>query len=123
MGKFLSLQQTAAALIAKAGSSVTLRRPQAASFDPITQAEIGAGEASYTFVAAFFPPSAQAKFQAQTLETSVSLEGYFALKGAATTPQPGDIVNVAGQDYKIFYCQTYDSAQDGPIFTTAYLEG
>lgn len=122
MGKFLSLQQTAAALIAKAGSAVTLRRPQSTSFDPVTQTETGASEPSYTFVAVFFPPSGQAKFHAQTLEHSISLEGHFALKGAATIPQPGDIVNIGGQDYKLFHCQTYDPANDGPIFTTAYLE-
>ncbi|CAB5220394.1 hypothetical protein UFOVP233_65 [uncultured Caudovirales phage] len=122
MGKFLSLQQTAAALIAKAGSAVVLRRPKGATFDPITQQETGGGEDLYTFVAVFLPPSQQAKFAAQSLEQGVSLEGYFAMKGQTITPFPGDIVNVGGVDYKLFWAQTYDPAQDGPIFTHAYLE-
>lgn len=122
MGKFLSLQQTAAALIAKAGAAVTLRRPIEGSFDPITQIRVGGGEEPHTFVAVFMPPSAQAKYHAKTLELSVSLEGYFALKGQTITPMPGDIVSVGGVDYKLVHCQTYDPANDGPIFTIAYLE-
>lgn len=122
MGKFLTLQQTAAALIAKAGSAVVLRRPKDATFNPITQAETGGGEDLFTFVAVFMPPSQQARFTAKSLEQSVSLEGYFALKGQTIAPMPGDIVNVGGVDYKLFWAQTYDPAQDGPIFTLAYLE-
>lgn len=122
MGKFLSIQQTAAALIAKAGSAVTLKRSVPGSFDPVTQIETGATVQSITFVAAVFPPSRQTQYHAGTLEIQVAHEAYFALKGQTTQPTVGDVVTVGGSDYKVAWAETMDPAQDGPIYTKAYLE-
>lgn len=121
MGKFLSMQQTAAALIAKNGSAVTVRRAVAGSFDPVSQSEVGGTTQVMQFVAAVFPPSAQTKRDAGSMEIKVSLEAYFALKGQTTHPTVGDIVIVGGSSYTVAWAETLDPAQDGPIYTKAYL--
>lgn len=121
MAKFLNAQATAAALIAKNGSAVTLKRRVPGGFDPVTQADVGELVATHTFLAVALPPGQQAKYQARTLEVSVAFEVYFALKGKSVRPQPGDIVTLNGQDHKVFWATTYDPALDGPIFTLAYV--
>lgn len=121
MAKFLNAQATAAALIAKNGSAVTLKRLVAGGFDPVTQSDVGERVDSYTFLAVVMPPGQQAKYTARTLERSVSHEVYFALKGRPIRPEPGDIVTISGVDHKLFWAQTYEPALDGPIFTLAYV--
>ena len=122
MGKFLSNQQTAAALIAKFGGSVTLKRAVPGAFNPVTQAETGATVQSITFVAVLLAPSRQTTYHAGTLEIQVAQEAYFSLKGQATTPTVGDTVTAGGTDYKVAWVETLDPASDGPIYTKAYLE-
>lgn len=121
MAKFLNAQATAAALIAKNGSAVTLKRRVAGGFDPVTQSDVGERVDTYTFLAVVMPPGQQAKYVAQTLERSINHEVYFALKGRPVVPEPGDLVTIAGQDHKLFWTTTYDPALDGPIFTLAYV--
>lgn len=122
MAKFLSAQQTAAALISKFGSAVTLRRTLPGAFDPVTQSEIGETIASEQFTAVAVPPSQQAKYTVGTLEGRDALEVYFALKGRSMRPQPGDDVIMGGTTYRVFWAQTYDPALDGAIFTLGYVE-
>lgn len=122
MGKFLSAQQTAAALIAKFGSAITLTRRVAGSFDPVTQAEIGERVERHSFIAVVVPPSQQARFTVGTLEGRDALEFYFSLKGKTIRPEPGDEVLVGGIPYRLFWSKTYDPALDGAIFTLAYGE-
>lgn len=121
MGKFLSSQATAAALIAKNGSPVTLKRTVSTGFDPVTQSENASVE-TYVFQAVIIPPTRQAQFTVGTLEGRNAVECYFALKDQFTVPQPGDVIAVNGVDHKIFYAQTYNPALDGPIMTLAYAE-
>ncbi|CAB4122340.1 hypothetical protein UFOVP32_9 [uncultured Caudovirales phage] len=121
MGKFLSAQQTAAAIIAKSGSRVTLKRTGSSGFDPVTQQETSVIQ-TFEFLVAVAPPSQQAQYTVGTLEGRNALEMYFALKGQTTNPQPGDVVVIKGEDYKVFWAQTYDPALDGPILTLAYAE-
>jgi len=120
MAKFLSFQQTAAALIAKAGSKVTLTRTSVLGFDPITDADLTQVQ-SEDFIAVAMPPSQQAKYQAQTLERNISYEVYFSLKGRTMRPEPGDLLRLNGDEHKVFWATTYDPALDGPIFTLAYV--
>lgn len=122
MGKYASAQNTALALIAKKGGPVTLKRAVPGTFDPITQARVGATTTSVTYQAVVLPPSGQTKYQAGTLEISVSFEAYFALKGQTVIPTVGDVVTVSGTDYKVAYVDVTDPAQDGPILAKAFLE-
>lgn len=122
MAKFLSLQQTAAALIAKAGSTITLKRFTPGTLDPVTQTRTGAVTTPHTFVAAVLPAGQHANYIAGTMEKRAALEAYVSLKGKTIVPEPGDVLTVGGKDYKVFWVQTYDPAQDGPIFSKAYLE-
>jgi hypothetical protein len=119
MGKFLSFQETALALITQFGGTVRVERTQNALFDPISQSEMANGEVD-DFSAVVLPPSAQAQYKAKTLEFSCSAEIYFALVGKNFTPGPGDTVTAAGRKYTIQHAQTYDPAGDGPILTVAY---
>jgi hypothetical protein len=121
MARFLSMQQTAAALIAKNGSLVTLTRQGAGTFNPVTQADTATTE-TLQFLAVIIPPSQQARYTVGTLEGRDAVECYFALKGKTTTPQIGDVITVGSSKYRIFWTQTYDPALDGPIFTLAYAE-
>jgi hypothetical protein len=123
VGKYLSAQQTASALIAKKGGSVTLKRARAGSFDPITQSRLDDGTDSWTFTAIIFPASSQSRYKAGTLQVELSDEGYFALDNGDVRPQPGDVLTAGGIDYKVTWSQTYDPAGDGPIFTHAFLLG
>jgi hypothetical protein len=122
MGKFLSNQQTAAALIAKFGGTVTLKRKVPGTFDPVTQVETGGTVQSITFLAVLLAPSRQTTYHAGTLEIQVAQEAYFALKGQTTQPSVGDVVTAGGTDYKVAWAETLDPASDGPIYTKAYLE-
>lgn len=121
MGKFLSFQETALALIKQFGGQVTVLRSQSALFDPITQQEMANGEED-DFMAVILPPSQQAQYKAQTLEFTISAEVYFALKDKRFVPGPGDTFVWNGRTYTIRYSQTYDPAADGPIMTVAYSE-
>jgi hypothetical protein len=119
MGKFLSFQETALALISQFGGPVTVERAASALFDPITQTELSNGE-SEQFMAAVLPPGREAQYKARTLEFSVTAEVYFALKDKAFVPGPGDVLHWNGRSYTIQHSQTYDPAGDGPIMTVAY---
>jgi hypothetical protein len=120
MAKFLNAQATAAALISKNGSKVTVKRRTGTGFDPVTQAETESLQTE-DFIAVAMPPGQQARFQAQTLQRTVAFEVYFSLKGRTLRPEPGDVVRMNGKDYKLFWATTYDPALDGPIFTLAYV--
>lgn len=122
MAKFLSMQQTAAALIAKNGSAVTLRRTVPGTFNPVTQTDTGEQVQDHTFLAVIMPPSRQAQFTVGTLEGRDAVEIYFSLKGKTIRPAPGDVIIVGSSTYKLFWAQTYDPANDGPVFTQAYAE-
>lgn len=119
MGKFLSFQETALALISQFGGPVTVERAASALFDPIAQTDVSAGEVE-EFVAVVMPPSREAEYKARTLEFSVKAEAYFALKDRKFVPGPGDVFCWRGQNYTIQHAQTYDPAGDGPIMTVAY---
>lgn len=122
MGKFLSQQQTAAALIARFGGAVQIIRTAAGMLDPVTQVIIGGGDTTHTAVAAVMPAGQHASYIAGTLNKKAALQAYIALKGLAIVPQEGDVMVVGGKRYKVFWVKTYDPAQDGPIFSEAYLE-
>ena len=119
MGKFLTQQETAFALISQFGGKVTVQRSASALFDPVTQSEMRNG-ASDEFMAVVLPPGREAQYKARTLEFSCTAEVYFALKGKAFVPGPGDEFCWNGQSYTIQHSQTYDPAGDGPIMTVAY---
>lgn len=121
MAKFLSAQQTAAALIAKNGSKVTLTRTATLGFDPVTDADLTQTQTE-DFLAVVMPPSQQARFTAKTLERQIAYEVYFSLKGRTLRPQPGDMLRLGDIDHKLFWATTYDPALDGAIFTLAYVE-
>lgn len=121
MGKFLSFQETALALITQFGGPVTVVRSQSALFDPVTQQELANGEED-EFMAVVMPPSQQAQYKAQSLEFAISAEVYFALKDKLFVPGPGDTFRWNGRTYTIRHSQTYDPAADGPIMTVAYAE-
>jgi len=120
MGKFLSFQETALALITQFGGPVTVTRSQSALFDPVTQSEQLSSAEVAEFMAVVLPPSTQAAYKAQTLEFKFTAEVYFALKGVPFVPGPGDTFRWNGQLYTIQHSQTYDPAGDGPILTVAY---
>jgi len=122
MGKYASAQDTAAALVERRGAATTVTRQVPGTFDPITQAEIGATEAVTTFQAVCIPPTAQGRFVANSLQKQIALEGYFALKGQTTHPEPLDVVTWAGQPYVVFHTQVYDPAGDGAILAIVYME-
>lgn len=121
MSKFLSAQQTAARMIAKAGSGVTLTREEVLAYDPVTQ-EQQVTTTTAVFQAVAFPPSAAAKHRVGSLEGRNALEVYFAQKDQTMRPQPGDTALIGGILYKVFWSQTYDPALDGAIMTIAYVE-
>lgn len=120
MAKFLSAQATAAALIAKNGSKVQLRRRVVNGFDPVTQFE-SVTDTTYDFFAVVIPPS-QANRYKVNLEGKNAVEVYFSLKGQAIRPEPGDILVAGGEEWRLFWSQTYDPALDGAIFTLAFAE-
>lgn len=122
MGKFLSNQQAAAALIAKFGGQAVLTRRTPGMLDPVTQVRTGASETPYTVLAATMPAGQHAQYIAGTMEKRAALEAYVSLKGLAIVPEPGDALTVGGAIYKVFWVKTYDPASDGPIFSHAYLE-
>lgn len=122
MGKFLSANQTAAALIAKFGGTATLTRTTPGTVDPVTQVRIGASDTPYTVLAATLPAGQHAQYIAGTMEKRAALEAYVSLKGLAVIPEPGDALAVGGKTYRVFWVKTYDPASDGPIFSHAYLE-
>lgn len=123
MGKYLGPQATAAALIAKKGTTVTLTRRTATAFDPVTQAETGGAAATETFLAVLMPPSDEARFKVGSLEMRRAMEVYLDAKGRTMRPQPGDTITTpTGTIYTIFWSQTYAPADDGAIFTLAYAE-
>ena len=119
MGKFLTFQETALALISQAGGTVKVRRSQSALYDPVTQTSLESG-AVEDFVAVVLPPGREAMYKARTLEFTVSAEVYFALKGKSFVPGPGDTFDWNGRSYVVQHAQTYDPAGDGPIMTVAY---
>lgn len=119
MGKFLSFQETALALITQFGGPVTVERSASALFDPVTQQEMTNGETE-EFMAVILPPSTQAQYKAQTLEFQVTAEVYFALKDKSFVPGPGDTFSANGHPYTIQHAQTFDPAGDGPMMTVAY---
>lgn len=121
MGRFLSFQETALALITQFGGPVTVNRADGSLYDPVAQTDAGAGS-SEEFMAAVLPPSKQAEYKAQTLEFAIAAEVYFALKGKSFTPGPGDSFTWNGRTYVIRHSQTYDPAAEGPIMTVAYAE-
>lgn len=121
MGKFLSFQETALALITQFGGPVTVERAESALFDPVTQQEMSNGETE-EFMAVVLPPSGQAQYKAQSLEFQISQEAYFALKDKSFAPGPGDTFRWNGRTYTIRYAQTYDPAGDSPMMTVAYAE-
>jgi hypothetical protein len=122
MTKYLTAQATAARLIKKAGSVVTLTRTVPGVVDPVTQTETGRQEVDYPFTVAVFPPSQQAKFRVGSLEGRNAVEIYFSLAGQTIRPQPGDRISIGGVDHALFWSQTYDPALDGAIFTIGYAE-
>jgi hypothetical protein len=119
MGKFLSLAETAEALISQFGGEVSVKRLNSANFDPITQTEIKAGSTEI-FKACVLPPSREATYKLKTLELSATAEVYFALKDRSFIPGPGDTFDWNGKSYTINHSQTYDPAADGAIFSIAY---
>ena len=119
MGKFLSFQEAALALISQFGGPVRVERSRGALFDPVAQTELENGDAE-DFVAVVLPPSREAQYKAKTLEFSVTAEVYFALKDRSFTPGPGDVFHWNGQLYTIQHAQTYNPAGDGAIMTVAY---
>lgn len=119
MGKFLSFQETALALISQSGGPVNVERTASLFFDPVTQAETE-GVSVEEFMAVVLPPSREAQYKARTLEFACTAEVYFALKGKSFTPGPGDVFHWNGKSYTIQHSQTYDPAGDGPIMTVAY---
>lgn len=121
MGKFLSFQETALALISQFGGPVAVTRNDGSLFDPIAQTD-GEGGSTEEFMAVVMPPGQQAQYKAQSLEFAISAEAYFALKGKSFTPGPGDTFVWNGRTYTVRYSQTYDPAADGPIMTVAYAE-
>lgn len=119
MGKFLSFQETALALISQFGGPVEVQRSSSAFFDPVSQSEMSNGEVEQ-FMAVVLPPSTEAQYKAKTLEFAVTAEVYFALKDKDFVPGPGDVFHWNGQAYTIQHAQTYNPAGDGPIMTVAY---
>lgn len=119
MGKFLSFQDTALALISQMGGTISVTRSQSALFDPVKQTELSSG-AVEDFKAVVLPPSKEAQYKARTLEFTVEAEVYIALKGRSFVPGPGDCFMWNGRTYSIQHSQTYDPAGDGPIMTVAY---
>lgn len=119
MGKFLSFQDTALALITQMGGTISVTRSQSALFDPVTQTELASGSVE-EFKAVVLPPGREAQYKARTLEFTVNAEVYFALKDRSFAPGPGDCFMWNGRSYAIQYSQTYDPAGDGPILTVAY---
>lgn len=119
MGKFLTYQETALALISQFGGPVTVERNQGALFDPVEQTEVVNTQAA-EFMAVVMPPGREAFYKAKTLEFACEAEAYFALKGKPFVPGPGDTFTWNGRVYTIQHAQTYDPAGDGPIMTVAY---
>ena len=119
MGKYLSFQEVALALITKRGQQVPVTRTDASAFDPVTQSSVTSGTVE-TFAAVVMPPSKEAEYKARSLELSFSAEAYFALLGRSFVPGPGDTFVANGREYTIRHSQTYNPAGDGPIVTVAY---
>lgn len=119
MGKFLTYQETALALITQFGGPVSVERAASAFFDPVTQTELSNGETD-DFMAVVLPPSNEAHYKAKTLEFACTAEAYFALVGRKFVPGPGDVFHWNGRSYTIQHSQTFDPAGDGPIMTVAY---
>jgi hypothetical protein len=121
VAKFAGMQATALALIQRSGTSVTVTRKNAGTFDPVTQQETGSTR-SYSLPAVVSRPDRGDFYEGGTLARRNAIRLTFAQKGALIEPRPGDTVRWKGEDWTIFYAAPVDPAGDGSIVTSAYAE-
>jgi len=122
MGKYDAISQSAAALIARKGSPITLRRVSGGTFNPVTQAITGAATTTATLNGVVLPGGRGDDYQPGTLQRASAIKIIFALSRASVVPQPGDVVSWNGVSWTLLRVSVTDPAGDGPIIAECEAE-
>ncbi len=117
MGKYAAIAASAAALIARKGGPVTVRRVAEGTFDPITQTTLGGAVRTASLRAVVVAGGRGEDYEPGTLLRAASIRLFFALRGADLEPQPGDQITWRGAKYTITRASTVDPAGDGAVIS------